>query len=343
MESAFWDKFSECSHALDPFAEGNDPAEVFEKIERWNHLFKFICRSSVFVDSPLQELGEKAKSDRMLWHLLKCNGDGKFDLEFQEMPFPDLESDQKFEYDDDYTSLFLTVTDHRKAAREHGVINICPDTIWNQETKFKDTGEAVTKDKGFAWNKMDILKENSNGMVIVDNFVLTPDKKTGRCSIRYDLRELFRLMLPDSFKEEYTLSIFYFDDSDDDVIRDARRKQFFQSIKEFVKAKKKSLNLKLELFPTTFNGVNYQKEFHDRTIITNNVWIGSEAGFDLLVQDFTTNTNTIAIKTTKTHGLYLGFGNDVANWLDTAYDNLIEDAKQCLKKYKYKTENRLLL
>lgn len=342
LETAFWDRFSECSRALEPFADGNDPAEVFEKIERWNRLFKFICRSSVFVDSSLQELGEKAKSDQMLWRLLKCNGDGKFDLEYQEEPFPDLESDQKFEYDEDYTSLFLTEADHRKAAREHGVINICIDTIWDQESKFKDSGDAIMTDKGWAWNKMDILRENSNGMVIVDNFILSPDKKTGKCSIRYDLRELLRLMLPDTFKEEYTLSIFYYDDSGDKRIRETRRNQFSQSIKEFVKVKKKGLKLILELFPTAANQQNYHKDFHDRSIITNNVWVGSEAGFDLLVQDYTTNTNTRAIKTTKTHGLYLGFGDEAATWLDGAYDDLIAEAKTCLRKYNYKTENRIL-
>ncbi len=343
LESAFWDKFSECSRSLVPYADGNDPSIIFGKIERWNSLFKFICRSSVYIDVPLSSLADKAKSDPMLLHLLKCNGDGKMDLTQSEEPFPNLNSDSEFECAGDQESVFFTKDDLRLGARKHGVINICPDSIWNQDSKFKDTGEAVKTDKGFAWNKMEILKENSNEMVIIDNFVLTPDKKTGQCTTRYDLRELFRLMLPDTCKEEYTLSIFYYDDSDNGIIREARRKQFFQSIKDFIKTKKKNLSLKLELFPTTANGPTYHKDFHDRTIITNNVWIGSEAGFDLLVQDYTTNTNARAIKTTKTHGLYLGFGNEVANWLDTAYDNLIEEAKQCLKKYKYKTENRLLL
>ena len=342
LESAFWDKFSECSRALNPYAEGGDPVGTFEKIERWNSIYKFICRSSVFVDSPLPNLAEKAKSDPMLRHLLKCNGDGRMELSESEDPFPDLESDKGFEFDTDYSSLYFTAEDHSTAAKSHGVINICCDNIWNQQDKFKDTGEAVKTDKGFAWNKMEILREASNGMVIADNFVLSPDKRTGQCSIRYDLRELLRLMLPDSFKEDYVLSIFYFDDSDDDAVLEARKRQFYQSIRDFVKVKKKGLNLVLELFPTTANGRNYHKDFHDRSIITNNVWIGSEAGFDLLVQDYSTNTNTRAIKTTKTHGLYLGFGNDTANWLEEAYDDFISEAKQCLRRYGYKTENRIL-
>ena len=115
-----------------------------------------------------------------------------------------------------------------------------------------------------------------------------------------------------------------------------------KAIMKFVRGKKKNLRIKLELFPTEPNFQNYHKDFHDRTIITNNVWIGSEAGFDLLVQDYSTNTNTRAIKTTKTHGLYFGFGDEAADWLNAAYDHLIEEAKQCLKKYGYETNNRLL-
>ena len=99
----------------------------------------------------------------------------------------------------------------------------------------------------------------------------------------------------------------------------------------------------MELFPTRSNGINYRKDFHDRTIVTNNIWVGSEAGFDLLVPDYSRNTNTRALKSTKTHALYLGFGDEVAKWLDTAYGQLLSEAKDCLKKYRYKTVNRLLL
>ena len=343
LETAFWDKFSECSRTLMPYAEGNDPAVVIEKISRWNNIFKFLCRSSLFVDIPLTELSEKAKNDPMLRHLLKCNGDGKCDLDPTDGLFPCLESKKKFDYPEDYLSIYFTGTEHHKSAREHGVLNVSIDTIWEQESKFRDTGKAIKTNKGFAWYSMDILRECSNGMVIIDNFVLAPDKRTGKCETRYDLREILRLMLPESFSEDYHLSIFYFDDSDDEDVMEARKKQFEEAIMKFVRGKKKNLRLKLELFPTEPNFQTHHKDFHDRTIITNNVWIGSEAGFDLLVQDFSTNTNTRAIKTTKTHGLYLGFGDEAADWLNEAYDHLVEEAKKCLKKYGYQTSNRLLL
>jgi hypothetical protein len=342
METAFWDYFSECSRRLlSSINDGIHPADTFDLISRWNSMFQFICRSNVYIDSPLNVLNEKAKTDPMLYRLLEYNGDGCFDLEYQGEPFPVLESDNKFENDDDYSSLFLSKEDHHKTAREHGVINICAKNIWDQQDKFKDTGSAIKKDRGFAWYSLDILRENSNGMVIIDNYVLPPE---GDCYLKFDLKILLELMLPDHCNEEYVLSIFYLDKNKDvDLIED-RRKKLSQLIQKhvFQKAKKRKLILKVELFPTSEDN-RHLKEFHDRTIITNNVWIGSEAGFDLLIRDNTTNTNTRAKKTTNTHALYLGFGNDAAHWLDNAYDNLIEDAKKCLEKYKYKTKNRLLL
>ena len=343
LETAFWDGFSECSRSLDPYAEGNDPYMVMEKNHQWLNLYKFICQSRVFIDTPFPELTNKAENDPMLRRMLKSSGDGRMELEYQSDPFPDLESDSEFEYEDDYSSVYLTFSNHQIAARKHGVINISFDSIWNQQNKFVDSGEAVKADKGWSWNKMNIITENSNSMVIIDNFVLTPDRRTGQCSIRYDLRELLRKILPDTFNEEYTLSVFYFDESDDQNTIVAHRNQFYQIIKDFVKAKKPNLKLNLELFPTTANRQTHRKDFHDRTIITNNVWIGSEAGFDLMVTDYSTNTNTRAIKTTKTHGLYLGFGDEAAKWLNEAYDHLISEAKQCLKKYRYRSENRILL
>ena len=345
LEMAFWDKFLECCPVLSPHMEGGNPMTVMEKSEKWYNLYKFICRSSVFVDRPLAELAEKAKTqnDGFLRFILKRSSDGEMGLEESIDPFPNLESDEEFKYDSNYSSLILSAENHNQGARRHGVINISIDTIWEQNDKFRDTGEPVTAGKGFAWSKMNLLRENSNGMVIVDNFILSPNRKTERCEAKYDVKELLRLMLPVSYKEEYVVSIFYSDDSDSAAVREERKDQFYQSLMKFIKPKKKGLNIILELFPTLPNGKTFHKDFHDRTIITNNVWIGSEAGFDLLVKDLTTNTNTRALKTTKTHGLYLGFGSEVANWLDKSYDDLIREAKQCLTKYGYTTENRLLL
>ena len=342
LETAFWDEFSECTHSLTTNVDGDDLNEAFERIKRWKMMYDFICRSSAFIDSPLPELAEKAKSDKWLMHMLKCNGDGKMELTATDESFPNLNLDDEFECEGDHNSVFFTANNYRSGARKHGVINISIDTIWNQENKFKDTGRAVRSDRGWNWRQMDILKETSNGMVIIDNFVLSPDRETDKCEVSYNLKELLRLILPDSCNELYQLSLFYFDGGDSPTVRKRHKKEFYESIKKYISFIRPHLIIEIELFPTIANGQYYHKDFHDRTILTNNVWIGSEAGFDLLRKDASFDSNARAIKTTTTHGLYLGFGNDAADWLEEGQANLIEDAKKCLKRYNYTTKNRIL-
>ena len=341
LETAFWVKFSECSRDL--ISSGDYNPETFKKIARWNSLYEFICRSSAYIDTPLNKLGEMAKNDPCLRHLLKCNGDHLMDLEYSES-FPDLEGKGMFQYSDDASAAYFTVSDHRPGARAYGVLNIPLDSIWGQHDKFKDTGEAVHS--GWNWDNMSILKENSNSLVLIDNFILSPNDK-GLCSIGYNLKKIFQIMLPESCKEEYCISIFYFDEAEEKSIREKHKAEFRESICTFITSRKPHFKFYLELFPTYITAQqkerkDYHKPFHDRTIITNNVWVGSEAGFDLLREDYTFSTRARAIKSTTTHGLYFGFGNDVAKWLDGAHDNLIAEANACMKKYNYKSVNRLL-
>ena len=343
LEMAFWDKFSECCPD-----RWTDP----EKFKKWDHLYDFIRRSSVFVDKPFSELVENAQNDRPLQLLMKSNVGGESDLEVSSYPFPDLESDEEFKTDD-YSSVFFSAEDHTQGARKHGVINICCDNIWEQEAKFGDTGVPVKKGERFAWSEMGILQENSNAMVIIDNFLLKQNKQ-GKCNPSMDLMELLQLSLPHSFSGKYVISIFYYDDGRNaanessspeqrEFVRESRKDEFYNSIMKFIKNERQGLKVELELFPTYDDVPNdYSKCFHDRVILTNNVWVGSEAGFDMLRRDKELKMN-VAKKSTTTHCLYVGFGSDEAKWLDDSYDNRLSEAKQCLARYKYKNpQNRLL-
>ncbi len=346
LETAFWDEFSECTHDLNPFAEGNDPVAVIDKIDCWNSIFSLFCRSSVFVDTSLQYLAQKAVDDPISRRLLKKNGDGYYDLQESVDPFPNLDSDCEFECEGDNSAIYFTKIDHRQGARNHGVINICSNSIWEQHNKFIDSGKSVSRDSEWTWRTMDILQENSNGIVLFDNYILKPsiNRRTKResCEISYNLKELFRLMLPNACVEPFQISIFYYDDASDIIITNQRKELYYESISNFIRQQKPHLAFELELFPSYTDEVHNRKDFHDRVILTNNIWVSSEAGFDLLRYDTTSRTNSSAIKSTKTHGLYLGFGNENAGWLEGAYDDLIKEANECLNRYDYISNNRLL-
>lgn len=347
LESAFWDLFSKRRDLLysDPDAEGVD-----DKVSLWLNLYKFIGRSNVYIDIPYTILEEKTKKDKKLLDLWKRKTGGYMEIKFQET-FPDLESNHKLEKTLAYSSLYFTASDHQNAAKKHGVINICAENLFGQHMKFVDSGPHTEAGERWNWDKLGILKENSNGMILIDNYIMSqPNIKTGLCSIKPDLKDLLYHLLPDVSNEKYILSIFYYDSEMDDGWDDRydkernierHKNQYAQSIKSFLKDKKRLLDIKVELFPTIASEIKNKKakDFHDRTIVTNNVWVGSEAGFDILdKKDYVQ-----AAKSTKFHGVYLGFGDEVCLWLPGAYDQLISDAKRCLKKYGYKTENRILL
>ncbi|MBR1436450.1 MAG: hypothetical protein IJ584_15230, partial [Bacteroidales bacterium] len=219
LETAFWEGFSECPKSLASFAEGTDPVMNVERISKWNSIYKLLLRSDILIDTPLDRLADKASSDSFLRHLLKSNGDGKMALEYQEEPFPNLDRSEEFEYDDDYLALYFTGQEHHKGAQKHGVINVCLDDIWNQQNKFKDSGEAMRADTGWGWNSMDILKENSNSLVIIDNYIISV-KANGYWSMRRDLKDLLGLILPYDSSCEYCISLFYLDKSVNDNERD---------------------------------------------------------------------------------------------------------------------------
>ncbi len=345
LESAFWDKFSECYRAILSQGADMDSITFLEKIPSWVEIYKFISRSDIYTDKPLSELEKEAENDEMLKKLLKKNGDGLIEMEYSELPFPNLETNDNFN-PEDYSAIYLTYDNHCIGASKLGVLNISIDTIWNQHSKFIDSGESVNKDTEWVWKNMKILGETSNGIIIIDNYILSPyrDNQTGAevCTASFNLRELLKLLLPDSRPQQFPISIFYYDDSKARGVRQRRKDSYNDDIQRFVKSIRPSLDFVLELFPSSTDEDSYRKDFHDRAILTNNIWVSSEAGFDLLRRDTTRASNSAAIKTTKTHGLYLGFGDEAASWLASAYDQLLSEAKRCLIKYNYTSQNRLL-
>ena len=343
MEKAFWDKFSECSLHLNPYEEGGDPALTFEKASRWHSFFRFFCRSSIFMDSSLAELGRQAGTDQMLKYLLKCNSDGKMDLEEAAGEMPNLDSNAQFECEEDYESIYFTEADHRGGARNHGVLNINMDNLWEHNKKFQDFGMAVRENEDWNWNRLDALRENSNSLIIVDNYILYKDY-AGQCCMKDDLKTLLDKILPDTICEDYCISLFYYDSAESDRFVNINKENYTRIINDFLRAKKPRLfpRLKLELFPTRTSEESHHKDFHDRAMMTNNVWIGSEAGFDLLAWDPTRNSNHRVLKSTNIHCAYFGLGDDSAHWLAKARENLINDANKCLQKYHYTSINRLL-
>ncbi len=342
LEMAFWDQFSKrFDDLIKDYEEGGDSIVLADRISKWNSLFKLLSRSPVFVDAPLSSLAEKARGDERLLRLLKRKGGGQNDLGSLDESFPDLDSEESFDCYDYYSAIYFTSESHSPGAKKHGVINISIDGLWNHGDKFTDTGIAIRTNQGWNWDEMGILKENSNSMVLIDNYIFSPDR-TGQGRLTVNLKSILKKILPNELTEEYFVSIFYHESSTQTHIREERKKHYKEEIEQFIGRIRPNLMVVVELFPTKMSNDTAHKPIHDRTIVTNNIWIGSEAGFDLLVNDRAMYSNTRAVKTTTLHSVYLGFGEEIANWLRQSYDNLKSDAQKFLENYGYTSENMLL-
>ena len=159
-------------------------------------------------------------------------------------------------------------------------------------------------------------------MIIVDNYIL----KNGR----RDLPELLNLLLPEFCDVDYHLTIFYLPEYGAAVTKD--------DIIEMVSKAKPGLvdRLQLELIPMVS-----KTDFHDRAIITNNLWFSSGAGFDLTRWDSDSRSN-VAKRTTTLEIVYPYLASLNVHKVDDAYENLIKDAKVALEHAKMTSNNRLI-
>jgi hypothetical protein len=95
-----------------------------------------------------------------------------------------------------------------------------------------------------------------------------------------------------------------------------------------------------EFIKTTKDANNgFKTDFHDRAILTNNLWIDSGSGFNLLRRD---RLHFKAEKSTTISIAHVFFASKNINWLDNAAANLIDDANATLTRNNINSANRLL-
>lgn len=314
-EMAFWEKFSECYPASMPFPD----EKTQQKIKSWIELYRFISRSDIQLDCSAQHFATVAQQDQNLAHLWKLSTEGISKLDFAES-FNDLEtllSNHPF-------SVLLTGTGKGPTAKRFGIISINSGNCLAKGALFVDNGDAVRIESKWDWNQFEKLfpDRSSNSMIIVDNYILKNGKR--------DLPELLNLLLPESCEIDYHLTIFYLAEAGAAMSKD--------DILNVIKKDKPELvnNLQLELIPMVS-----KTDFHDRAIITNNLWFFSGGGFDLTRWDPATRSN-VAKRSTTLEIVYPYFATDNIRKVDEAYENLIEDAKAALQHARMTSKNRLI-
>lgn len=211
-------------------------------------------------------------------------------------------------------------------ATPKGILALTPTTINNAEL-YEDSGEGIEKGQSVTWTGLlSKAHHNCNAILIVDKYI--SKNKTE------NLYPILGTFLSESLSKEipFHISIFM------EIPAGTSVKKEHEEILGYLTTIYTGLSIDLTIYKC------FLDDFHDRAIITNNMWIGCEGGFDLLknVKDKLGRKYTTSTKSTKTHLTY-PFLNK--NWSTSSYVTLINDAKKVKNRegeFEGSKNNRLL-
>ena len=315
-EIAFWDKFSECYPVSMPFPD--DQSLMFMKA--WIELYSFLSRSNIVLDTDEAGFLEKTNKDERLKLLWKKATGGYCKIGFNKDTFHSIKDAPSF-----HKSVILTKDNYEREYAQFGVININASNFYNKGLLYIDNGVAIHSGEKWDWIRIKdhIAEMGSNAMVVVDNYVFGSDY----APVQDNIYRLLDSILPESCSSPYHLSIFYVNGTDNN------QTGFINEIKRI----RPNLDLKLEFFRTAAS------DFHDRAIITNNMWIGSGAGFSICKSRQGVQPEYLSKKSTTVTIAYPFFSSNNVKPVDDGYVNLIMDAKKALRIRGLSSSNRLLL
>lgn len=293
---------------------------ILQAIATWANLYSFICRSDLTFDCTVAQFSNGAQTDQILKQLWKKNAGGECNIAFHNSKFNDIEELLK----NNPLSLLITEHDKTHISKDYGIININLSNFFQKTHYFKDNGVAVKMGDYWDWEKIkDVASEPTNSMLIIDNYIFKGEYKS-------NLHKILDILLPASLKIDFHLTVFYIES----------RPGSEEYLKTQVQRLRPKLNVVFEFIKTAKDVNNgFKTEFHDRAILTNNTWIDSGSGFNLLKRE---NLHYIAEKSTTISIAHIFFASKSVNWLDDAVSNLTNDANTALTRYNRVSDNRLL-
>ena len=293
---------------------------IMESVATWANLNSFISRSVLTLDCTPAQFNAEAQDDPNLKQLWKKNAGGECSIDFHGSKFNNVEDLLK----QNPLCVLLTEQDKTLICSNYGVINVNLSNFSNKAYYFKDNGAAVRMGDHWDWEEIRwVASEAANSLIIVDNYIFKGDEKS-------NLYKILDIILPKSLKVDFHLTVFYIES----------RPGSEDNLKNAIKRIRPNLNIVYEFIKTTKDVNNgFKTDFHDRAILTNNLWINSGAGFNLLRRD---RLHFKADKSTTVSIAHVFFASKNINWLDNAVANLIDDANTTLTRNNINSANRLL-
>lgn len=281
---------------------GDDPFEA-DPVASWMKVYQLLCTSRTFIDIPKNKFAQEALANELLMRFFKRS---QTSLHFCDKGFPFNNMNIALSDIDILHSIYLTSKnkiERAELSKAIGIIVLGKQDINKFELLFKEKTFAIPKgDEVKSWKDVDFPEyvNVSNSMIVVDNYLLKSEDNT---------LSLLDILLPTKLDNVFHLSIYTMPTPN----------QERSNCGDIIKKIKKLRSTDLLAVKIVISKVS-KAFFHDRTIITNNVWIDCGSGFDLFSDGRASKRTNIRFA--------FPFLMNAANrksWENEAYFYLVED------------------
>ena len=213
----------------------------------------------------------------------------------------------QLELDKHYSGIYFTCTNAetcQKMIDEYGILVLCPNNIMDFKEVLTDNGIALHKGNSRDWTS--ILSKKflpCNAMAIVDNYILSDTQK-----MKENLSEIIDALELKIQKLTIPFQITIFS-----LLADSKGRPMPIDCRwDIIKTIMEEKNINISILKCK-NDI-----FHDRTLLTNNQFIGCGGGFDLFKNKKATKTTTVNI--------VCPYLNNMVKWAKNGYSNVYDDA-----------------
>ena len=306
----------------------------FEKQQCWHNTFSFIAKSRIILNASKEDFSKVLATNKIVFNLYKRTSEGNNQgkhrwLYNPDAAFPDIEMFSPSSVTDEIltsTTMFLTTKEKivcNRVMKRFGILAYNIETILESDFLYNDCGTSLPDEKRLLNGWKSILEQREinvcNSLIIIDNYLLQSNVNQNYASksvnekVENNLLPILDALLPKKIDVPFQISLFAIEGKEP-------FSRLANSLKDKIKALRGGdVKINLQICKCT-------KEFHDRVLITNNIWMSSGMGFDLFgAKGFHVNRPT-------TISLLFPFVQTSALWVEQAYEKTIECVNRVTQK-----------
>lgn len=303
---------------LEPSDEG------IRLMDNWVSMYGFISKSDLVVDITPNEFQKERNESPWLAMLWKKAVGGECGLRFEREKFPRVDGIRAEQMGSEIlNAIFLVSLESdvcKNLSEKLGIIILNTELAKDCFHLFGDNGTAFPSEFANNWDFMVPLLgvfppiSICNTLMVVDNYLLTSTRRFPyQDKVNYNLKPILSSLLPQMLASGELFQIVLFCECDN-------IQEQYDFIRQVVRKLRPNLQFKLTLFSKC------SRAFHDRSIVTNNLWIGCGHGFDVF------RKNGSVTKSTNV-SIVFPFIQSHISWADNSFLNLLDDAQTVYQRF----------